>query len=253
MKLALELQPRVLMASRRIQHREYGRPLPAATRDLTLHVLPEPRNNGVARQSNAQPAERPKDGQEPNEVSRDRVRAREPLTFFPDCSSARPNRDLLADYGIDDDLDDDYSSTDYGHRRYGLQAFDDEPGEDPRCFDSARAVAREQRLYLKRHFERPPTTGPAPFAPGPKAVARGDESIREEVCRCLSRAWAIDVSDIQVAVIAGEVTLSGSIDERSQKHRAEDLAAGVAGVIDVHNQLRLRRARRSVAASDGSS
>jgi len=134
--------------------------------------------------------------------------------FFPDCSDARRTLDLLTDY----DLEDDYSRTDYGHRRYGLQS---------------------------RRWDEP-------CAANEGGVARDDLRIREEVCRNLCSTSALDVSDITVAVIAGEVTLSGSIDDRGQKHQAEDLAADVTGVIDVHNQLRLRRTRRAVA-SDGSS
>lgn len=129
--------------------------------------------------------------------------------FFPDCSKRRRPLDLAADY--DDELEDDYSRTDYGQRRYGLQSR------------------------------------PAQLAPV-RGLAREDERIRDEVCLNLQRTSSLDVSDISVAVIAGEVTLSGSIEDRGQKHRAEDLAADVAGVIDVHNQLRLRRTRRALAS-----
>ncbi|MBZ5581426.1 MAG: BON domain-containing protein, partial [Acidobacteriia bacterium] len=36
-------------------------------------------------------------------------------------------------------------------------------------------------------------------------------------------------------------TLAGSVEDRSAKRLAEDLAASVSGVKDVHNQLRLSR------------
>jgi hypothetical protein len=202
------------MASRRIQHREYGRPLPAATRDLPRSVFPEPRAGTHARESNAAAAGRPKIGKLCGKVGRepaDAARARAPLAFFPDCSEARGSLDLLTDY----DLEDDYSCTDYGRRRYGRQ----------------------------REFEQ---------ESAPSGVARADERIRDEVCLNLRRTSSLDVSDISVAVIAGEVTLSGSIEDRGQKHQAEDLAAEVSGVIDVHNQLRLRRTRRAAAAGGSS-
>ena len=51
----------------------------------------------------------------------------------------------------------------------------------------------------------------------------------------------LDASEIQVEVIDGEVTLSGSVLSRDQKRRAEDVAEHISGVRDVTNQLRVTR------------
>jgi hypothetical protein len=63
--------------------------------------------------------------------------------------------------------------------------------------------------------------------------------------------WGVDATDIEVLVISGEVTLSGTVDGRESKRRAEDIAADVLGVRDVQNNLRVRRiSPTGTAASD---
>ncbi len=79
------------------------------------------------------------------------------------------------------------------------------------------------------------------FGKGPKGYNRSDERIREDVCDRLSDDDDVDASDISVSVKDGEVTLSGSVENRHAKHRAEDIADSVSGVKDVHIQLKTRR------------
>lgn len=76
---------------------------------------------------------------------------------------------------------------------------------------------------------------------GPKNWARSDERIREDVCEALTYDAHVDASDIEVSVKDGEVTLIGTVSGRGEKRLAEDVAEGVRGVSDVHNQLRIRR------------
>jgi osmotically-inducible protein OsmY len=84
---------------------------------------------------------------------------------------------------------------------------------------------------------------------GPKGYVRPDARIYEDVCERLARFGHLDASDIEVRVVDGEVTLTGTVPDRDQKRLAEDLADGVTGVKDVHNLLRLRV--RYQAASTG--
>ena len=44
-----------------------------------------------------------------------------------------------------------------------------------------------------------------------------------------------------MTVSNGEVTLTGDVEERWDKRRAEDLAEDVAGVREVHNNIRIQR------------
>ena len=53
----------------------------------------------------------------------------------------------------------------------------------------------------------------------------------------------IQLKDSYVQVKDGEVTLSGTVDDRDQKRRAEDVAESVSGVNDVTNNIRVSRDR----------
>jgi len=74
---------------------------------------------------------------------------------------------------------------------------------------------------------------------GPRGYARSDERIREIVCEALTDHDGVDASNIDVVVNAGEVTLSGTVEDRRQKRLAEDVVEACAGVKDVSNQLKL--------------
>jgi hypothetical protein len=75
---------------------------------------------------------------------------------------------------------------------------------------------------------------------GPQGFVRSDERVRELVCEALTDDDDVDATNIEVSVKNGEVMLAGTVDDREQKRRAEDCALRVAGVRDVHNQLRIR-------------
>jgi osmotically-inducible protein OsmY len=72
---------------------------------------------------------------------------------------------------------------------------------------------------------------------GPRNYTRSDERIREDLNERLTEAHDIDASDITVEVSNGVATLSGRVEERWMKHRAEDIADGCTGVRDVHNMI----------------
>lgn len=77
---------------------------------------------------------------------------------------------------------------------------------------------------------------------GPKNYTRPDERIRDEVCERIGRS-GIDAREVEVAVAAGEVTLTGTVLSRDDKRALEDLVDDVFGVEDVHNRLRIVRGR----------
>lgn len=74
---------------------------------------------------------------------------------------------------------------------------------------------------------------------GPKGYQRTDERINDEVHDRLTEDPWLDASDIQVEVKAGEVTLSGHVETREAKHRAERLIEDLSGVKHVQNNLRV--------------
>lgn len=74
---------------------------------------------------------------------------------------------------------------------------------------------------------------------GPTDYVRSDDRIREDVNDRLTDDYWVDASRIGVVVSAGEVTLNGTVDSKSDKRRAEDLADAVSGVKHVQNNLRV--------------
>jgi Ni/Co efflux regulator RcnB len=74
---------------------------------------------------------------------------------------------------------------------------------------------------------------------GPKGWQRSDERIREDVNERLTDHPHIDASEIEVKVSNGEITLTGTVEDRQSKRLAEDIADSVSGVREVHNQLRV--------------
>ncbi|HET9445842.1 MAG TPA: BON domain-containing protein, partial [Steroidobacteraceae bacterium] len=76
---------------------------------------------------------------------------------------------------------------------------------------------------------------------GPRGYRRSDERIREDACECLTQDDRIDASNIEVTVKDCEVILSGSVNSRDEKRRAEELIERLSGVQDVNNSLRVIR------------
>jgi len=89
---------------------------------------------------------------------------------------------------------------------------------------------------------------------GPRGYQRGDERIREDVCDRLTEDPRIDASDIEVQVVNAEVTLSGSVRTRDEKHFTEHLIERISGVREVNNNLKVRPADEVIGtARSGSS
>jgi len=78
---------------------------------------------------------------------------------------------------------------------------------------------------------------------GPRSYQRSDERIREDVNERLTADPRIDASEIEVRVVNGEVTLSGTVDERHTRRHAEECIEDLPGVRDVKNELRVDKHR----------
>jgi osmotically-inducible protein OsmY len=73
---------------------------------------------------------------------------------------------------------------------------------------------------------------------GPQGYKRSDERISDEVHDRLTDDPWLDASHIALSVSGGEVTLSGTVESREAKHRAERIVEDIAGVTYVQNNLR---------------
>jgi osmotically-inducible protein OsmY len=84
---------------------------------------------------------------------------------------------------------------------------------------------------------------------GPRGYQRSDARINEDVCDRLCDSPDVDATDIDVRVANGEITLSGSVADREQKRRAEDLIEQVSGVREVHNNLRVSHGQDTTSST----
>ena len=161
-------------------------------------------------------------------------------------------------------------------RRYGRNEYGDGWSDEPRWSDEAerggyrRDLVRREEWNPGTHSERlgdrdvrsrtwssglapndrglddggahwRPLRSAGPHAgKGPKNYVRSDERIREEISDELMAAGDVDASEIEVKVSTGEVTLTGSVDSRDTKRRAEHLVESIQGVRDVQNHLRVQ-------------
>ena len=108
--------------------------------------------------------------------------------------------------------------------------------------------------YEREALRREEWNQPGPFSGrGPKGYQRSNERIREDVCERLTEHGYIDASNMEVRVDNGEVWLTGMVDSRQTKRRAEDVVDGVPGVKDVHNELRVRNQSGSQSQHTGQS
>jgi hypothetical protein len=76
---------------------------------------------------------------------------------------------------------------------------------------------------------------------GPMNYQRSDQRIYEDVCDRLSDDDELDVSNVEVKVEQGEVTVTGHVESRAMKRRIEDVVERVSGVKDVHVQVKVQR------------
>jgi osmotically-inducible protein OsmY len=86
---------------------------------------------------------------------------------------------------------------------------------------------------------------------GPKGYKRSDERISDDVHQRLSDDAWLDASNVNVAVSGGEVTLSGTVDSREAKHRAERIVEDLSGVSHVQNNLRIQAGSYFTSAGKG--
>lgn len=183
-------------------------------------------------------------------------RARPPYRGRDDRDDDRPR-----EYGSDPDYDDGRRGRDYYDR-----PGDFLEGRERRMDDMRRDTAgwREEAAYgRERDDDRRPdgmseawrqTRGQRSTNPpggeqslegphrgkGPRGYARGDDRIREDVCNRLTDDAFLDASEIEVEVKDGEVTLTGTVRERTDKRRAEDVAEAASAVKHVQNNLRVK-------------
>lgn len=125
--------------------------------------------------------------------------------------------------------------------------FGDEEAERRREFDRRMSDMEESRRGMEDYGQGRYARTSSSFSmsshrgKGPKAYRRSDDRIREDISDRLADDDRVDASEIEINVHDAEVTLTGSVDSRESKRRAEDIAEMVSGVQHVQNNIRVNR------------
>jgi osmotically-inducible protein OsmY len=88
---------------------------------------------------------------------------------------------------------------------------------------------------------------------GPKGYTRTDERIKEDVHERLTEDSMIDATNIEVDVKSGEVFLKGTVKNRQEKRRAEDIIENISGVKNVENHVKVEDEKKSSGYSSQNS
>ena len=161
-------------------------------------------------------------------------------------------------YGYSGQQDQSFGAPPYTRQSFGS-------GADP---NQARTTGLSGQGYGGQNFGGRASYGPQGDMPGqmgesdsrsmgyrgkgPKNYSRSDERIREDLNEKLTESDEIDASGISVEVNNGIATLTGVVEQRWMKHRAEDLAESCSGVRDVTNQITVKSQSSSQSMTSGS-
>lgn len=74
---------------------------------------------------------------------------------------------------------------------------------------------------------------------GPSDYRRSQDRIKEDICDRLTDDDRVDASHIRIQMEDDAVILSGTVNSREEKRRAEDLVESISGVRNVENRLRV--------------
>jgi osmotically-inducible protein OsmY len=141
--------------------------------------------------------------------------------------------------------DRDWSERGYRSRGGGGESWPSESRQERGFFD--KASDEVSSWFGDEEAERRRRQDQMHYGRGPKNYTRSDERIREDVCDRLTDDGMVDASDIEVEVKGSEVTLSGNVPDRMQRHRAEYCTERVSGVSHVQNNLRVSSSASQVA------
>lgn len=144
---------------------------------------------------------------------------------------------------------DRYDSSDFGSRNYRSDnrssgGFDhipprqydrDDRGFFDRASDEVMSWFGDDDAARRRQFDhREDHRGK-----GPSGYTRSKERLLEDANERLMHDPSLDASKVTVTCEDNEITLSGTVDSRSAKRRAEEIVDNISGVTHVQNNLRV--------------
>ena len=114
---------------------------------------------------------------------------------------------------------------------------DQRAGEERRAEGFGKSGKIEEQFPSDRRQEQ----GRRQSNAGPRGRRKSDESLAQEIREILTADPELEVTDIEVEVEGGAVTLRGVVVDSDARLLAEELVETLAGVLDVHNRLRMKR------------
>lgn len=155
----------------------------------------------------------------------------------------RPKFDLTNNHRYLDDVEDEATASEFGYNhRYQDQDYKRALGGQrrPNC-------SSVQSLYNSWNLPSDSETSIENHAgKRPKGYRRSDERIYEEVCEALTSHLEIDPSNVEVKVVEGVVTFSGTVENRQMKRLVEDVTEHLPGVFDVRNELTFKTSSKII-------
>ena len=154
------------------------------------------------------------------------------------------------DYGRQGYGGQSFGGQDYGGQGYGGQSYANRDYQSGQHAGQTGLGAQDERLQRVSDGDFDRGQGAFGFdrnrqgehrGRGPKNYTRSDERIREDINDRLSDDSWLDATEIEVQVSQCEVTLTGTVNGREDKRRAEDIAEQVSGVKHVQNNLRVQQ------------
>jgi hypothetical protein len=132
---------------------------------------------------------------------------------------------------------DDFGQADYS-TQYG---YDPQTRTGFRLADSEVGVGAALDVPAADYVAEPPLDGETrTFAErGKKRVGPSDRVLWAVIVERLEDERRLDLSEVQVLVQDGEVTLNGTVKHKADKRRIEDIA-DIDGIQNVQNNLRVR-------------
>lgn len=122
--------------------------------------------------------------------------------------------------------------------RYGLEQRDYQRGQEG-DYDRGGPGFRERTGY-RSTADRSLMEDGKHRGKGPRNYKRTDDRIQEDINDRLTDDPFVDASDVDVSVKSCEVILTGTVDSRGAKRRAEDIAESVSGVMHIENRIKVR-------------
>lgn len=134
-----------------------------------------------------------------------------------------------------------YSNTNYGNRNRERRNYNDNDRSRDwwdRTKDEVSSWFGDDDAERRRRADK--INGPHK-GKGPRDYRRSEDRIREDVCDRLADDDYVDASDIRIEIHNDEVILSGNVNSREEKRRAEDIVESISGVRNVENRIRVGR------------